>query len=124
MQLVFTYVSAPRASACTGTDETRIATERSRYRLSSWHPDQNLTDMLRVLDSAAASGVPVLLNIGVDSLASKTFNKTTGSIDPRIPAARTDLTDCAGEPYCEWIREGVLAFRDHPGLAGYYACDE
>ena len=94
------------------------------YRLSNWHPDQNLTDMLRVLNSAAASGVPVLLNIGVDSLASKTYNKTTGSIDPHIRPAGTDLTDCEGEPYCEWIREGVLAFRDHPGLAGYYACDE
>eukprot|EP01047_Picozoa_sp_COSAG01_P006691 COSAG01_NODE_246_length_20450_cov_195.166822_4_plen_556_part_00 len=91
------------------------------YRLSNWHPDQNLTDMIRVLDSAAAVGVPVLLNIGVDSLASKTYNKSSGSIDPSMRPAGTDLTDCRGEPYCEWIREGVLAFRDHPGLSGYYA---
>jgi hypothetical protein len=96
----------------------------TEYRTSSRHPDQNLTDMLRVLDAAAVSGAPVLLNIGVDLLASRTFNKTynaTGGIDPRIPPPRTDLTACGGEAYCEFVRAGVLAYRDHPGLASYCA---
>ena len=108
-----------------GSATARLAACPQEYRL--WHPDQNLSDMLRVLDSAAASGVPVLLNIGIDSLASKTYNKTyntSGGLDPRIAPARTDLTDCRGEPYCEWIREGVLAFRDHPAWAWGGPCKQ
>jgi hypothetical protein len=65
---------------------------------SRW--DTNMTNAMALLDAAAASGVPVLLNIGIDSLAQKNFNKSTGGIDPRITPPNPDLTDCAGEPYC------------------------
>ena len=90
--------------------------------------DSNISDTLRVLDAAAASGVPVLLNIGVDSLASKGYNKTynngMGGIDPSVRPPGTDLNDCQGEPYCDWVRASVLAFRDHPAISGYYAYDD
>ena len=52
------------------------------------------------------------------------YNKTLGGIDPSIQAPGTDLTDCKGEPYCEWVRANVLAFRDHPAVSGFYACDD
>ena len=52
------------------------------------------------------------------------YNKTIGGIDPSIKAPGTDLTDCKGEPYCEWVRANVLAFRDHPAVSGFYACDD
>ena len=60
--------------------------------------DTNLSNALGLLDAAAASGVPVLINVGIDDLASKNFNQTFGphggGIDRRIPAPNPDLTDC------------------------------
>ena len=38
-------------------------------------------------------------------------------IDPSVEPPGTDLMSCKGEPYCEWVRANVLAFKDHPAIS-------
>lgn len=92
-----------------------------------WFPDWN--DVLLGLDAAAAAGIPVLVNIGVDGLAF-----ANASISHSPTSANTDLTACGDDEskvdpsnppsLCAWVREAVKRLRDHPGLGGYYGeCD-
>ena len=92
-----------------------------------WFPDW--ADVILGLDAAAAAGIPILLNIGVDTLALANASHTNAST-----SANTDLSNCgddesnvdASNPpsLCAWIREAVKRVRNHPGLGGYYGCDD
>ena len=78
------------------------------------------------LDAAAAAGVSVLWNVGVDSAA-----RAMG----RIKNTKTNQTGCGTDPTvanweeCEkeltgYVRGNVTMVMDHPAIGGYYACDD
>ena len=83
------------------------------------------------LDAAAAAGVSVLWNVGVDTAArsmarivgtnkkSEDFNKTQCGTD----ATPTNWEACEKE-LIGYVKGNVTMVMNHPAIGGYYACDE
>lgn len=85
------------------------------------------------LDAAAAVGVKVLMNIGVDKLSSCRSGWIDPVARPQGNATNQITTECFrnGVPQPaviaqveHWVFDAVTRLRHHPAVGGYYGCDD
>ena len=74
----------------------------------------NLTHGFEFLDDAHAAGLAVLCNVEVDKLARAVA---------KIPDSHTGIIPDYAETWAA-VRASISAFKDHPAVGGWYACDD
>ena len=75
--------------------------------------------LLASLDAAAAAGVSVLINVGIDQLAQAMIDFRGKPGHPRSPTQNMNITELWG-----WIAGNISIVKNHPAVAAYYGCDD
>ena len=73
--------------------------------------------LLDSLDAAAAAGVSVLINVGVDSLAQAMIDFRGKPGNPRPPSQNLNTTEL-----WSWVAGNISLVKGHPAVAAYCEC--